>query len=102
MEPVKIAEQMVEFQKAIFDNNFSTMGMVQEQGESMIKMSLEQAAWLPENGKKVVNEWLMGYKQGREDFKRIVDGNFKRIEALFNEKEKKPTKGDAKSGEKKI
>ena len=88
MEPVKIAKQMIEFQKATFDNSFNAMGMVQEQAERMLNMSLEQATWLPEDGKKAIDEWIKGYKKGRKDFKKIVDENFTRVEASFAGAEK--------------
>lgn len=88
MEPVKIAKQMIEFQKATFDNSFSAMGMVQEQAERMLNMSLEQATWLPEEGKKVIDEWIKAYKKGREDFKKTVDENFAKVEAFFAGTEK--------------
>ena len=92
MEPIKITKQMVEFQKATFDNSFSAMVMVQDQGEKMIKMSLDQAAWLPEEGRKLIEQWLESYKKGREDFKKIVDENYGRVEAFFAGDEKKKQK----------
>ena len=88
MEPVKIAKQMVEFQKATFDNSFNAMAMVQEQAERMLNMGLDQANWLPEEGKKAVDAWIKSYKKGREDFKKIVDDNFTRVEQFFAETEK--------------
>ena len=83
MEPKTIAKQMIDFHKAAFDNSFSAMVMLQEQTEKMVNMSLEQATWLPEEGKKVINEWVTAYRKGREDYKNVVDENFKKIEAFF-------------------
>ncbi len=88
MEPVKIAKQMIDFQKATFDNSFSAMGMVQDQAERMLNMSLAQATWLPEEGKKAIDEWVKAYQKGREDFKKSVDENFAKVEAFFAEAEK--------------
>jgi hypothetical protein len=88
MEPVKIAKQMIEFQKATFDNSFSAMGMVQDQAERMISMGLEQATWLPEEGRKAIDAWVKSYKKGREDFKKIVDENFGKVEQFFAGTEK--------------
>ncbi len=88
MDQKAIFKQMVDFNKATFDNNFSAMGMVQEQAERMLNMSLEQATWLPEEGKKVIDEWIKAYKKGREDFKKTVDENFARVEAFFAGTEK--------------
>ncbi len=83
MEPVKIAKQMIEFQKATFDNSFSAMKMVQEQTEKTVSTILEQATWLPEEGKKAINEWANACKKGAEDFKKAVDDNFKKVEDFF-------------------
>ena len=88
MEPVRIAKQMVEFQKATFDNSFNAMAMVQAQTERMINMGLDQADWLPEDGKKVVDGWLKSHNKGRADFKKIVDDNFTRVEQFFAGTEK--------------
>ena len=88
MDQKAIFKQMVDFNKATFNNSFNAMGMVQEQAERMLNMSLEQATWLPEEGKKVIDEWIKAYKKGREDFKKIVDENFARVEAFFAGTEK--------------
>jgi hypothetical protein len=81
MEPVKIAKQMVEFQKTTFDNTFNAMGMVQDQAERMLSTSLNQ--WLPEEGKKAITEWSNACKKGAEDFKKTVDENFKKVDDFF-------------------
>ncbi len=88
MDQKAIFKQMVDFNKATFDNSFSAMGMVQEQAERMLNMSLEQATWLPEEGKKAIDEWIKAYKKGREDFKKTVDENFAKVEAFFAGTEK--------------
>jgi len=88
MDPKQIAKQMIDFQKAALDNSFSAMSMVQEQAERMVNMSLTQATWLPEEGKKAIEDWIGAYKNGREDFKKTVDDNFKKVEDFFASTEK--------------
>ena len=88
MDQKAIFKQMVDFNKATFNNSFNAMGMVQEQAERMLNMSLEQATWLPEEGKKAIDEWIKAYKKGREDFKKTVDENFAKVEAFFAGTEK--------------
>ena len=83
MDSAKIAKQMIDFQKTTFDNTFSAMVMMQEQTERMANTILEQAAWMPEEGKKAVSDWVKAYKKGREDFKKAVDENFKKVEDFF-------------------
>jgi uncharacterized coiled-coil DUF342 family protein len=90
MDSAKIAKQMIDFQKATFDNTFSAMVMLQEQTERMANTLIEQAAWMPPEGKKAINDWVKAYKKGREDFKKIVDENFKKVEDFFNSFDKAP------------
>ncbi|GLI34648.1 hypothetical protein [Desulforhabdus amnigena] len=85
MEPLKMAKQMIEFNKATFDNTFNAMVLIQEQTEKAVNTFLEQAAWLPEEGKKLLNEWVANYKKGREEFKKNVDESYKKVEAYFSE-----------------
>ena len=40
--------------------------------------------WLPEGGKKAINEWMKFYKEGCDDFKKTVDQNYKHVEDLFS------------------
>ena len=83
MDSAKIAKQMIEFQKTTFDNTFGAMVMMQEQTERMANTLLAQATWLPEEGKKAINDWVKAYKEGRENFKKTVDENFKKVEDFF-------------------
>lgn len=83
MDQKQVLKQMVEFNKTTFDNSFSAMVMLQEQTEKMVNTFLQQATWLPEEGKKVLNEWVKTYKKGRDDYKKLVDQSFKKVEEFF-------------------
>ena len=83
METGKIAKQMIDFQKTTFDNSFNAMVAFQDQTEKMMNVFMEQAVWMPEDGKKAVNEWGAVYKKGRDDFKKTVDENFSKFEGFF-------------------
>ncbi len=91
MEQSKIAKQMIDFQKATFDNTFNAMTMLQDQTEKMVNMFLEQATWLPDHGKKALNEWVQAFKKGREDFKKAVDESFRKVDDFFASTEKAKT-----------
>ena len=59
------------------------MEMLWKQNEKMTNSFLDQAAWLPEEGKKTVNEWMRIFKKGCDDFKKTTDQNYKNVEKLF-------------------
>ena len=83
MDQNQIFKQMIDFNKATFDNSFRAMVMVQEQTEKTVSTILDQATWLPEEGKKAIKEWANACKKGAEDFKKAVDENFKKVEDFF-------------------
>jgi len=92
MDPKQVTKQMIDFNKSAFDNSFSAMAALQEQTQRMINMFIEQSPWLPEEGRKVIQDWNKAFKKGREDFKKSVDESYKKVETLFAGFEKGKTK----------
>ena len=83
METENFAKQMIDFQKATFDNTFTAVTMLQDQAERMVNTMLEQTTWLPEESRRVIDEMVGTYKKGRVDFKGVVDENFVKLTDLF-------------------
>lgn len=84
MDNQQITKQMIKFNKTAFDNSFSTMTMVYEQNEKMVETFLAQATWMPEEGKKAIQDWLSAYRNGCDDFKKMVDENYAKVEDYFD------------------
>ncbi len=84
MDNKLIAKQMVEFNKTAFDNSFKAMTMVYEQNEKMVEAFLGQASWMPAEGRKALQDWMDSYKKGCQDFKKIVDDNYAKVEGFFS------------------
>lgn len=85
MEINKMAKQMIDFQKATFNNAFNTMNMWQEQSEQILNTFLEQNPMLPQQNKEAINEWLKVCKKAREDYKKTIEESFKNLESYFTE-----------------
>jgi len=83
METEKFAKQMIDFQKAAFDNTFTAVTMLQDQAERMVNTVIDQASWLPEESRRVIDEMVGAYKKGRTDFKGVMDENFEKMTDLF-------------------
>ncbi|GAB6906054.1 conserved hypothetical protein [Desulfosarcina cetonica] len=84
MEYSQIAKQIINFNKMAFDNSFSAMSLVYEQNQKLLESFLGQAAWMPEEGKKALKDWMASYQKGCEEFKQMVDNNYAQVEAYFN------------------
>ncbi len=84
MEQQEILKQMIGYNKSAFDNTFNALSIFQEQMENMANIALDQFTWIPEEGKKAINEWSKIYKKGRVDLKSSLDENFSKAADLFN------------------
>ena len=83
MDQKQMMKQMLEMNKLACDNTFQTVVTIQEQTEMMTNKLIAQATWLPEEGKKAIDEWLATYKKGRQDFKKMVDDAFAKVLESF-------------------
>ncbi len=83
MDQKQVLKQMIDFNKAAFDNTFNAIAILQDQAESSSNTLLAQATWLPKEGKKAIDEWVKTCKTGRETFKKSVDESFKKVEDFF-------------------
>jgi hypothetical protein len=59
------------------------MVMIQDQTETLANTMLNQATWVPEEGKKAIKEWVDTFKKGREEYKKAVDEAIKKVEEFF-------------------
>jgi len=83
MDQKQLLKQMVDFNKVAFENTFNAMVMLQEQAERTASALLDQATWLPEDGRKAIDDWAKAYKNGREDYKKMIDDSFSKVEEYF-------------------
>ena len=82
----KMANEMINFQKTLFDNSYSAMNMVLEQTEQMTHNFINQAPGVPENTKKTFEDSVNFYKKAREDFKKAADQGFEKMTGMFEGK----------------
>ncbi|NPU86484.1 MAG: hypothetical protein HPY65_18560 [Syntrophaceae bacterium] len=86
MEQERIVKQIIGFYKTTFDSSFNAMTILQEQSEKMMQTALDQSPWIPEEGRKIVGEWMKAYRQGRDDFRSAVDESYGKVESFFSSK----------------
>ncbi len=87
MDQHQVVKQIIDFNRASFNNTYDMMVMVQDQAERMTSSFLSQASWFPEEGRNMFTEWIKACKKGQEDLKKNIDSNLKKTEELFSSKE---------------
>jgi len=86
MDPKQMGKQMVEFNKAMFNNYFSAICVLQDQTEKALGQMMAQSPLFPPEVKSAVAKWFDTYKQGRDNFKTFADDHFKKMEELCSGK----------------
>ena len=85
-------KQMLDFNKTAFDNSFKAMLTIGEQNEKMVNTFMTQATWIPEEGKKLIQNWVDAYNKGCQDFKKTADDNYKKVADFFETAQKSKSK----------
>jgi uncharacterized protein Yka (UPF0111/DUF47 family) len=83
MEQKQMLKQMVEFNQTAFNNTFNAMTLLQDQFKHVTKTVLEQATWLPAEGRQAIENCTETYKSACQTFKQQIDDNFKQVEKFF-------------------
>ena len=85
MDQRQVFRQMLQYNKSISEACFTNLGLLHEHMENNAQMMLDQTAWIPGEGRKVMEEWAKACKQGRQNLKNAVDEGFKRVEAFYSD-----------------
>jgi len=83
MDQARATKELLDFQKATFDNMLGNMLLYWDQTERASLTWMDQAAWLPDEGKKAFLDWVKSNKKGLEQFKQAVDDGYNRMEKWF-------------------
>lgn len=80
-----IAKETVELQKTVFDDSFNLLVKYADNVENLTATIIDRYGNLPENVRGNIEQLNGKAKEGRAQFKKIVDDNFKNLEkALAN------------------
>ncbi len=78
-----IAKQMIDLQRISVEGMINNMIVLWDQTGSMLNSVLDQAAWVPEEGKKAFREWIDSNKKGCESLKSAVNNGYNNLGKCF-------------------
>lgn len=76
-------KQMLEFNRTSFNNTYNALTKLQEQAEKMTSTLIDHPTLLPEDGKKIIKEWVSIFKQHQSEYKETVNDNFENLLNYF-------------------
>ena len=96
MEYNQIAKQMIDFQKIAFTNGYDLMAMIQDQAASATEAMINQASFLPEEGRNAMKRWINVCQEERGRFKSYVEAGLAGLQKhLTKERQGAPAKSAA-------
>ncbi len=74
---------MIELQRKTFVASLRGVGKLQEQTGKMLHKVAQNASWVPDEGRQVVDEWTKATSRGREDFQKTMEKSFDLLSHYF-------------------
>ncbi|MDA8307998.1 MAG: hypothetical protein M0Z81_14375 [Deltaproteobacteria bacterium] len=83
MREETMGRQMIDLQRIGVDGMIDYAITLWNYTGSMFNWFLNQAGWIPEEGKKVITEWINTNRKGCETFKDAVDNGYSNLEKFL-------------------
>lgn len=88
MEYNQITKKVIDLQKMSFENWYDALAIAQDQAASTMNLMLNQATWIPDDGRNAVQNWINVCKEERNRFKSYVSKGFSVLEGTVTEASK--------------
>lgn len=82
MENQTTLSKTIGLHKTAFANTLAIISTLQQQGEDLLKTTLEQSPWLPVSSKNACLYWADFYSKSLENLKSMADQGFAEIEQI--------------------
>lgn len=97
MEYNQITKKVIDFQKMSFENWYEAVAIAQDQAVSTMNMMLNQATWIPDDGRNAVQSWMNVCKEERNRLKTYINKGFSVLEGTVTEASKAAEKTTKKA-----
>lgn len=87
METAKFTKRMLNFQKAAFENSYVGLTAFSDYSENMLDGFLRQFPWVSDENRKPIYESIDMMKKACEDYKKMVDQGFEKLEEMASSDE---------------
>jgi hypothetical protein len=78
---------MMRTSKMAFDYNFTMMLATYEQNKLLLHSFMAQSGEVPQELREATDNWLIAYRKGCEEFKKMVDEGYAAVEKTLSEQQ---------------
>ena len=86
MQTKEMLKQVIDFNKAVCDNAFRSIAPLRQQVEQTLNLYIDQAPCLSDEDKKTAKDWTAMQKKSFEDYQKLIEENFAKLDSFFQEK----------------
>jgi len=79
-DPKNAGADMLKFMKSSFDATFDNVVKIQDLNEKMFKDMIGKGSEMQTDGMAMVNDFIENAKKGRDDYKKVMEDGFKKVE----------------------
>ncbi len=83
VQTAELAVSLVKLQRSAFDKVLKVATKVQERADKAVKDRVQEAEWMPNEGKDIVKEWSRTLEDGRAEFQKTVDKSYDLLRGYF-------------------
>ena len=83
MRQEETTQQVIDFQKQVLDNWNAAATLVEDQATSTLGWMFDTAVWIPEEGRRAVEQWMTVMKEERGRLKAQLDQGLATVEKIF-------------------
>lgn len=83
MQSQNFINKGIGYQKVAAQNLFELFSVWQQNGEDVMKHTLEQLFWIPESGRTDILDWSRNYTLATDELKQFVDSYFNDLQQSF-------------------
>ncbi len=87
-DPSNMGKDVLSFMKSSFDTTFDNMVKIQDLNSKMFKDMIGKGKEVQEDGVKMVDDFVENAKKGRDEYRRLMEDGFQKIEDMFKGEKK--------------
>jgi hypothetical protein len=90
IDPEKVTRKMIDFQKVALSSFSDAAALAQSQATTAVNMTLDQATWIPDQGREAILSWVDACQEGCRQFVVYAQDSFAGFEDCLGGVTQKP------------
>jgi hypothetical protein len=83
METSQMTKRILDFQKDVFSQWYDVLTCMQEQATTSLQSVMDQSNWMPDEGRRMLQNWVDACQKGCDDYKELVEDSLSGLEKVL-------------------